>query len=173
MDSDSRWEKAQNAETSHHTDIDRINLRTISHRFGMSADTLFEGKDILEVGCGSSGIIYGVNDQANDPGLLAGIDPILGKVNTPEISQEPVLEGIGEALPFEDDTFDVVASINVIDHTLDPQKVLKEIHRVLKSDGVFLLKVNTFQCLARSGICSTKLTRHTRITSHRVKSAAY
>jgi len=43
-----------------------------------------------------------------------------------------------ETLPFEDDSFDVVYSWGVIHHSEHPDKIIAEIHRVLKKGGVFI-----------------------------------
>jgi len=42
-------------------------------------------------------------------------------------------------LPFEDETFDLVTSADVIEHLKDPADHLKEICRVVKRSGVFVL----------------------------------
>lgn len=42
----------------------------------------------------------------------------------------------GKSLPFEDNRFDIVTSIEVIEHVSKPDLMLKEIRRVLKSDGI-------------------------------------
>jgi SAM-dependent methyltransferase len=46
--------------------------------------------------------------------------------------------GVGEALPFANDSFDVVLSYDVLEHVQDPQKTLAEVCRVLKAGGLFL-----------------------------------
>ncbi len=46
-------------------------------------------------------------------------------------------KGTGEEIPFPDKTFDIVIIINVLDHVHLPQKVMDEIKRVLKKDGLF------------------------------------
>lgn len=43
--------------------------------------------------------------------------------------------GIGEDLPFKDESFDGVLSLNVLEHVKDPFQCAKEISRVLKKDG--------------------------------------
>jgi len=42
----------------------------------------------------------------------------------------------GHDIPFEDETFDCVIVQAVLEHVLDPQRCVAEIHRVLKSSGV-------------------------------------
>lgn len=43
--------------------------------------------------------------------------------------------GVGESLPFQDETFDAVFSLNVLEHTADPFRCAREISRVLKKNG--------------------------------------
>lgn len=43
--------------------------------------------------------------------------------------------GVGEALPFKDDSFDAVISIAVLEHVRDPFQCAREIARVLKPGG--------------------------------------
>jgi SAM-dependent methyltransferase len=43
-----------------------------------------------------------------------------------------------ETLPFDDDLFDVVYSWGVIHHTARPDRIVHEIHRVLKPRGLFI-----------------------------------
>lgn len=58
-------------------------------------------------------------------------------------------QAMGENLPFGDAQFDLVCCHNTIDHTLDPLRVVKEVFRVLKDRGVFVLTVNTFSFLGK------------------------
>jgi SAM-dependent methyltransferase len=45
----------------------------------------------------------------------------------------------GRTLPFEDGTFDTVMSAQVLEHTPDPQRLLDEMSRVLRSDGLMIV----------------------------------
>ncbi|GAA5054575.1 hypothetical protein GCM10025751_33230 [Haladaptatus pallidirubidus] len=45
--------------------------------------------------------------------------------------------GRAESLPYADDTFDVVIASAVFCTVEDPSRALEEVHRVVKSDGVF------------------------------------
>ena len=49
--------------------------------------------------------------------------------------REQVREGVGEALPFSDCTFDCVTSYQTLEHVQDPLKVLREMVRVTKAGG--------------------------------------
>lgn len=54
-----------------------------------------------------------------------------------EIEATPTVDIVadGHNLPFENNTFDAVFSEAVLEHVHNPQQVVAEIHRVLKSDG--------------------------------------
>jgi SAM-dependent methyltransferase len=45
----------------------------------------------------------------------------------------------GDAMPFEDGSVDVVVLNHIYEHVVDPDSVLREIHRVLSEDGVVYL----------------------------------
>jgi SAM-dependent methyltransferase len=51
-------------------------------------------------------------------------------------------------LPFRNETFDVVTSVAAFEHFLDVPKVLKEIHRVVRPNGVVWALVHLFTCLS-------------------------
>ena len=46
------------------------------------------------------------------------------------------------ALPWEDDRFSVVASLNCLKFVPDPPKALREMHRVLRPDGRLVLTID-------------------------------
>jgi len=50
--------------------------------------------------------------------------------------KSPVVLYDGKHLPFMDNTFDIVTSIEVIEHVSEPDLMLKEIRRVLKPNGI-------------------------------------
>ena len=50
-----------------------------------------------------------------------------------------VIEGDMHNLNFEDETFDFIYT-NVIDHSIDPSKMIREMERVLKNDGIVFLQ---------------------------------
>lgn len=84
---------------------------------------------VLEIGCGRGQL------QVTAPGYV-GFD----------ISQEsgrnftkPFVCGAAEALPFADQSFDVVMSFAVLEHLVCPETALSEMSRVLKKGGQMIL----------------------------------
>jgi SAM-dependent methyltransferase len=55
------------------------------------------------------------------------------------------VRGVGELLPFRDDTFDGIISIAVLEHVKDPFQCAREIMRVLKPGGKLLCAVPLLQ----------------------------
>jgi len=72
---------------------------------------------LLDIGCGDGYFVK--RCPCNE---CYGLDPLLG-------------DEVSNALPFEDQFFDVVTMLAVIEHVTDPQKLIKEIYRVLNKKG--------------------------------------
>lgn len=58
----------------------------------------------------------------------------------------PVVAGKTEAIPYPDDTFDIVHASSVIEHVGDVDRAVAEIHRVLKPGGVFWFSTASAMC---------------------------
>lgn len=88
---------------------------------------------IIDVGCGPWGdpvYLRGLPAQS-----LTGIEPL------PLQSESlfPVYQSFNEALPFPDKCFDTVINSTALDHCIDLEDALSETHRVLRSDGCFVV----------------------------------
>jgi len=69
-----------------------------------------------------------------------------------------------EALPFDDGFFDVVISHHVIEHVNDQKLHLREIHRVLKSDGsAYLATPNRTSPLMKGHIGNDRVLRYREV----------
>ena len=97
----------------------------------------YRGKKILDIGCGPRGSL----EWAAEADVRVGIDPLAAayrQLGTNRHAMQYVAGG-AEDLPFPDGFFDVVCSLNSLDHVDDLDKTIIEICRVLAPRGVFLL----------------------------------
>lgn len=104
----------------------------------------FEGKHILDIGCGSGGItLFLLREYA--PASITGFDveqPVVEAARR-RAEQEGMQErasfvrGDPGPLPFEDDSFDIVFSKDAMIHIADKEAIFAEVFRVLKPGGIF------------------------------------
>ena len=110
------------------------------------------GSTALEVGCGG-GILC--EEIARMGFNVTGIDPsgqslhIAGKHAQTSGLAIRYEKGIGEALPFRDNTCDVVFCCDVLEHVRDLPNVISEISRVLKPGGVFCYDTINRTCISK------------------------
>lgn len=86
---------------------------------------------ILDVGCG-----FDTKTLALVDGPRVGIDLVDTFVPAPGVK---VLRASGEALPFRDESFDVVCCRSVLEHVENPQALFQDVRRVLRPGGVFVI----------------------------------
>jgi len=93
----------------------------------------FSGKKILDVGCG----IKPYKNLFNSSSYV-GIDIDYGGHNNQAKVVDKFYDGVN--IPYDDNSFDIVICTEVMEHVVDPEKLLSEIHRVLKIGGrIFFL----------------------------------
>ncbi len=115
----------------------------------LDAADLQPGQHVLDVACGPGIPSLMAAPLVSRSGLVTGIDIAPGMVNiAKEKAQEKGFhnvvfqEGDAEALPFPDDSFDVVLCNHGLVHTTDRLKALHEMRRVLKkTSGTLALSV--------------------------------
>lgn len=112
----------------------------------LKAVTLEPGETLLDVGCGTGTFVVLAKKTYSDA-HITGVDPdeSILKIAQNKSKKNNVdvvfVKAGGEKLPFTDRAFDYVVSTLVFHHlpTNMKKQALKEIYRVLKSDGKFLL----------------------------------
>lgn len=93
----------------------------------------FVGKRCLEIGCGNYPRIPLENSYFLDISESA--------VNSLKAEGLNAYLGTAEALPFEDNFFDLAVAWDVMEHVPDDQKAFAEVSRVLKPGGYFLFSI--------------------------------
>lgn len=94
---------------------------------------------ILDVGCGGGFLSNALAESGFEVlGLDASAESLkVAKAHDHTKSIEYIL-GDAYSLPFADKSLDVVTAMDFLEHVEDPEKVVKEISRVLKPNGLFI-----------------------------------
>jgi len=114
------------------------NLQT-NLEFLAEINLLKPGDKILEIGCGIGSIVFALSEKGYD---ITGID----------ISSEAIVYGLkkygnirlqvqaAESLPYENESFDVVLSFDLLEHIARVDKHIREVFRVLRTGGYYLFQ---------------------------------
>lgn len=105
------------------------------------------GQQVLDVGCGTGDLTIVAKQRAGSSGLVVGIDPAPEMIDTARQKATHLgveinfRVGVIEALPFPEDSFDVVVSSLMMHHlpTALKEQGLAEIQRVLRPNGHLLI----------------------------------
>jgi SAM-dependent methyltransferase len=126
-------------------------------------DRIDSSTQLLDLGAGA-GIVPDMNfrDRA---GVVCGVDPDPRVVDNPYLDDGR--EGIGESIPWDDESFDVVICDNVFEHLERPEEVFAEVWRVLKPGGLFLAKTPNFWHYVAIGASITPHWFHQRFNAAR------
>ena len=98
-------------------------------------------QDCLEVGCGRGSISSYFTENGFDCTLLDSSASVLRTAKAIFATnghQANFVHGDALAMPFGDNSFDVVVSIGLLEHFMDIQKPLSEQFRVLKPGGMVI-----------------------------------
>lgn len=91
-----------------------------------------EGRLVLDVGCGLGMYTDAFRRYTAD---VYGVEVELRRAVEAIGRAAGVMQGVGEALPFRSNTFDVVFSHEVLEHVDDDRRVAREMVRVAAPDG--------------------------------------
>ncbi len=103
---------------------------------GRVLDRIKSDMTVLDLGAGS-GAVRQMNFLGQGA-TICGVDP------DPRVAENRFLDearvGVGEDIPYDDQTFDLVLSDCLFEHLEDPARVFAEVQRVLKPGGSWLVK---------------------------------
>ena len=88
------------------------------------------GARVLEVGAGTGHQALDLSERGIDITAIEVPDS-----NYAQARVFPIIDYDGHHIPFDDDSFDIVFSSNVMEHICDLHQTNREIQRVLRSDG--------------------------------------
>ncbi|MBC7539473.1 MAG: methyltransferase domain-containing protein, partial [Bacteriovorax sp.] len=104
---------------------------------------LKNGDRVLDIGCNIGQLLHLIGHQAQIKGV--GIDISIEALQSAKLNStndfDFVLCSIEKGLPFDDNSFDVITCMDVIEHLENPQFVLSEMKRVLKPGGRYLFHI--------------------------------
>jgi 2-polyprenyl-3-methyl-5-hydroxy-6-metoxy-1,4-benzoquinol methylase len=102
------------------------------------------GRRILEISCGMGGTLVAL--------AQAGADPVATEFNHDYCTiarrrgeryglELPILNAVGEAVPFAANSFDLAICWDIVEHVQDPAAMLRELRRVVRPGGRVLLTI--------------------------------
>lgn len=98
---------------------------------------------VVDVGCGSGNLTLHSAEKCRAAIGLDPSQPAVGFCNSIATARSVFIPAAGDALPFPDESVDVVLFVEVIEHLDQPLKIISEIWRVLKKGGrVFVTTPN-------------------------------
>jgi ubiquinone/menaquinone biosynthesis C-methylase UbiE len=104
----------------------------------------YSGGKVLEIGCGRGSFALWLHQNAPQFSLTAldfsqsAID--IACERAAKLPSSPLfVQGDAQALPFDDDSFDLILSCECMEHVPDPRQMAREMARVLRSGGGYCL----------------------------------
>lgn len=98
---------------------------------------------VLDVGCGAGNMHHHLSRY----GTVIGVDNAIEPLRVAWDRGFTSIPGEGERLPFAAETFDLVALLDVIEHSPDDAAVLHEAYRVTRPGGLVVISSPAFQWL--------------------------
>jgi len=99
----------------------------------------------LDAGCGCGFMLEDLKQFGTVYGIDASIDALFFSKKTSYLAH--LVRSSLEFLPFNDETFDLITVLDVLEHVDDDFKALENLYRILKKDGMIIIHVPAFMFL--------------------------
>ncbi len=125
------------------TEYDRFRYGNERHLLDCLTDLRVVGKQVLEIGLGegsdSEQLIRRGAEWSGVDLTAESVGRVRKRLTLRDLPYRDLRQGSALALPFADDSFDMVFSHGVLHHVPDIRQAQKEIHRVLRPDGELVI----------------------------------
>jgi ubiquinone/menaquinone biosynthesis C-methylase UbiE len=117
--------------------------QALTTRMTFIADVLSGVTAVLDLGCGTGDLLCTLGIVLGDETCCVGVDLSREML---AVAQAKIVDcphtyaiqtDVTQPLPFADETFDLVASLNLLQEVSAPSLVLEEVYRILKLGGAF------------------------------------
>ena len=122
---------------SSHSNLDRYYIRT-SILSALKENLVRLSGEILDIGCGKMPYKEYILKNSEVTKYI-GLDIEEALVYDSKVKPDFTWDGIN--MPFENNSFECAFGTEVLEHCPEPEVILKEVHRVLKEDGIFFFTV--------------------------------
>jgi SAM-dependent methyltransferase len=120
----------------------RVNLNADARRTGRLAFVMdllpIKAGTVLDVGCGPGVQFAGGGSGFQFTGIDISGEPL---AQAQSHGYKTVQHDLVEPLPFADATFDVAVATDILEHMVEPLRLLLEVKRVVRPDGFLILSV--------------------------------
>lgn len=94
---------------------------------------------ILDIGCAQGNYSLAIGNFSEVVGVDIRLEFIKYALMKKEMERTEFVRSDAENLCFKDSSFDLILALEIIEHIPDPQKLMSEIKRLLKSEGFLIL----------------------------------
>ena len=114
-------------------------------KFMVRGTEIIKGKRLLDIGSGSGQFLYEMKQFGLD---VYGVEP--GEFDEKGNKKEKLNIKKSDLISakYQEDFFDIITMNHVLEHINNPDETLKEINRILKKDGMFIIGVPNYNSLA-------------------------
>src|SRR3989344_280903 len=99
---------------------------------------------ILDLGCGTGAVMKFLDSKDYK---VCGVDTNDAALDYCSEKRLEVKKGEAENINFDDNAFDIVLALDLLEHLDSPEKSIREINRILKKDGLLIATVPAHQFL--------------------------